>query len=295
MGNGKETKFIFENPCNEIRISTSNKQKAKTALLITKEYTMSKTFKDHLIITFPIMFVCWGLCIILGLNGITKSDHIWINIPYALGAFSTTIASYIALKKNGEIKGFKEWLKNVFDFKQSAWSYIAVIILVALNTLVLCLAGGCENKAPLYMIILMLPIMLVGGGLEEAGWRYITFPELDKKFGFVPAAVIMGLIWAFWHLPLFFIPDVNQYGQNFLAFIFGCISLSFILGAIRKVTGSVWLCVMTHMLTNAVPESIGYDFYGVKAQLITMIIMATITTVWVKLYEKKSTKAVFEC
>lgn len=256
---------------------------------------MSKTFKDHLIITFPIMFVCWGLCIILGLNGITKSDHIWINIPYALGAFSTTIASYIALKKNGEIKGFKEWLKNVFDFKQSAWSYIAVIILVALNTLVLCLAGGCENKAPLYMIILMLPIMLVGGGLEEAGWRYITFPELDKKFGFVPAAVIMGLIWAFWHLPLFFIPDVNQYGQNFLAFIFGCISLSFILGAIRKVTGSVWLCVMTHMLTNAVPESIGYDFYGVKAQLITMIIMATITTVWVKLYKKKSTKAVFEC
>ena len=73
---------------------------------------MPKTFKDHLIITFPIMLVCWGLCIILGLNGITKSDHIWINIPYALGAFSTTIASYIALKKNGEVKGFKEWVSS---------------------------------------------------------------------------------------------------------------------------------------------------------------------------------------
>jgi hypothetical protein len=270
-------------------------KKALRTIYYRGEHTMSKTFKDHLIITFPIMLVCWGLCIILGLNGITKSDHIWINLPYALGAFSTTIASYIALKKNGEVKGFKEWLKNVFGFKQSAWSYIAVIVLVALNTLVLCLAGGCENKAPLYMIILMLPIMLVGGGLEEAGWRYITFPELDKKFGFVPAALIMGLIWAFWHLPLFFIPGVNQYGKNFLAFVFGCIGLSFILGAIRKVTGSVWLCVLTHMLINAVPESIRYDFYGVKAQVITMIIMATITTIWVKLYEKKSVKAVAKC
>ncbi|MCR5807844.1 MAG: CPBP family intramembrane metalloprotease [Oscillospiraceae bacterium] len=256
---------------------------------------MSKTFKDHLIITFPIMLVCWGLCIILGLNGITKTDHVWINLPYILGAFSTTIASYIALKKNGEVQGFREWLKNVFDFKQSSLSYMSVIALVAIFTLALCLSGGFTIAAPFYMIILMLPIMLLGGGLEEAGWRYITFTELDKKFGFVKSAVIMGVIWAFWHLPLFFIPGVNQYGKNFLAFIFGCIGLSFMLGAIRKVTGSVWLCVMMHMLTNAVPESIRYDFYGVKTQLITMIVMAAVTTIWVKLSEKKNIKAVSEC
>lgn len=256
---------------------------------------MSKTFKDHLIITFLIMLVSWGLCIILGLNGITKSDHIWINIPYVLGAFSTTIASYIALKKNGEVKGFKEWLKNVFDVKQSIWSYIAVIALVAVNTLALCLSGGFTMAAPVYMIILMLPIMLIGGGLEEAGWRYITFPALEKKFGFAPAALIMGLIWAFWHLPLFYIPCVNQYGENFLAFIFGCIALSFMLGAIRKVTGSVWLCVLTHMLINAVPVSIKYDFFGVKPQFITMFVMAAVTIVLVRLSEKKKIKAVSEC
>lgn len=177
---------------------------------------MSKTFKDHLIITFPIMFVCWGLCIILGLNGITKADHPWINVFYGMGAWSTTIASYIALKKNGEVKGFKDWLKNVFGFKQNVLSYIAVFALVAVYTMVLCLAGGFTIAAPFYMIILMLPIMLVGGGLEEAGWRYITFPELEKKFGFAPGALIMGLIWALWHLPLFFIPGVNQYEKTFL-------------------------------------------------------------------------------
>ncbi|MBQ9208429.1 MAG: hypothetical protein IJ149_02455 [Oscillospiraceae bacterium] len=109
---------------------------------------MSKTFRDHLIITFPLMLVCWGLCIILGFNGITKADHLWINIPYVLGAFSTTIASYITLKKNNEVKDIKYRLKNVFDLRQSALSYIAVIILVTLNTSVLCLAGGYEKKLP---------------------------------------------------------------------------------------------------------------------------------------------------
>ena len=83
---------------------------------------------------------------------------------------------------------------------------------------------------------LMLPIMLVGRGLEEAGWRYIAFPELDKKFGFTLFALITGIIWAFWHLPLFYIPGVNQYGKNFIGFTVLAIGLSFMLGAIRKVT-----------------------------------------------------------
>lgn len=127
-------------------------QKAKNSFTDHKgEYTTSKAFRDHLIITFPFMLVCWVLCIILGFNGITKADHLWINIPYVLGAFSTTIASYITLKKNNEVKDFKDWLKNVFDLRQSELSYIAVIILVTLNTSVLCLAGGYEKKnSPVY-------------------------------------------------------------------------------------------------------------------------------------------------
>lgn len=67
------------------------------------------------------------------------------------------------------------------------------------------------------------------------------------------------------------------------------------LGAIRKVTGSVWLCVLMHMLTNAVPESIKYDFYGVKPQLITMAVMAAVSVIWVKLAEKKAVNTVVQC
>ena len=245
-----------------------------------------KLFADHLIITFIIAIICWGLCIILGLNGITKDKHAWINIPYVLGAFSTTIASYIALKKNNEVKGFKEWLKHVFDFKHKVLAYLLVVALAVLHSFLMSLIGGYEKAAPIYMILLALPIMLIGGGLEEAGWRYITFPELDKKYGFPIAAFVTGIIWAFWHLPLFFIPGVHQYGKNFLGFTITVMGISFALATIRKVTGSIWLCVLFHMIVNAVPELIRYDIYGsFLASTITTIVLIIVSLTLVHICE----------
>ena len=245
-----------------------------------------KLFADHLIITFIIAIICWGLCIILGLNGITKDKHAWINIPYVLGAFSTTIASYITLKKNNEVTGFKDWLRHVFDFKQNILSYLLVIALAVIHSLLMSLIGGYEMAAPIYMIFLALPIMLIGGGLEEAGWRYITFPEMDKKLGFLISAFMTGIIWAIWHLPLFFIPGVHQYGKNFLGFTITVIGLSFALATIRKVTGSIWLCVLFHMIVNAVPESIRYDIYGsFLASTITTIVLIIVSLILVHICE----------
>ena len=247
-----------------------------------------KLFINHLIITFAIALISWGLCIILGLNGITKDNHVWINIPYILGAWSTTIASYIALKKDGEITGFKDWLKHVFDFKHSVSSYLAAIAVAVLQAFLMCLIGGYEKAAPLYMLILALPIMLFGGGLEEAGWRYITFPELDKRFGFVISAAITSIIWALWHLPLFFIPGVNQYGKNFGVFCIMIMGISFGLAAIRKVSGSVWLCVLCHMVVNAIPEVFRYNYFGnYLASTITTVVMIVVSVIIVSAYTKR--------
>ena len=246
-----------------------------------------KLFTDHLIITFSIAGLCWGLCIILGINGITKDKHSWINIPYGLGAFSTTIASYIVLKKNSKVTGFKDWLRHIFDFKHNILSYLLVIALAVLHSLLMSLIGGYEKAAPIYMILLMIPIMLIGGGLEEAGWRYITFPELDKKLGFPIAAFVTSIIWAVWHLPLFCIPGVNQYGKNFLGFTITVIGVSFALATIRKVTGSIWLCALFHMIVNAVPESIRYDIYGsFLASTITTIVLIIVSLILVPISEK---------
>ena len=140
---------------------------------------MSKLSKDFLWCTFLIMAVCWGICWVCGLNGIFFNDNILLYIPYLLGGWSPTIASFIVLKKNNEVKNFKDWLRNVFDFKHNIFAYVMVLIFTISYILPLCLVSGYENGKPLFSIVVMIPIMLFGGGLEEAGWRYIFQAELE--------------------------------------------------------------------------------------------------------------------
>lgn len=126
-----------------------------------------------------------------------------------------------------------------------------VAVLGTLSILPQCFISGYENGAPLFAIIFMIPMMLVGGGLEEAGWRYILQTELEQKYHFTTSTIIVGIIWWLWHLPLFFIQGIAQYGQNYLNFGINVLGLSFALASIRKITGSVWLCVLFHCIVNS--------------------------------------------
>lgn len=250
-----------------------------------------KVFYGHLILTFIIMGVCWGTCIILGLNSLTIKNQAWIYIPWFIGGISPAIASYIILKKNKEVKSFKDWIKNVFDFKNKIWGYLLAIVFPILNMILMCLISGYKKGLPLYYLPLMILAMIFAGGVEEAGWRYITFPELNKKHNFIISTLITAVIWWLWHLPLFFIPYVSQFQKDFFVFGIMVLGLSFILSTIRKITGSVWLCVLCHSIINSLGNFFHYDMYGsYKASLITTGVMILISTIiiYVSKYLKKS-------
>jgi len=213
---------------------------------------MSKLIRDYLCDTFVIMLICWGTCLLVcNISGVSLNEAPFLYVPYLLGGWSPTIASFLSLKKNNGIANGKEWLRNVFDFRHSVVSYCVPILFAVLFILPQCLISGYKNGAPFFAIIFMTPLMLFGGGLEEAGWRYVLQPELEKKYGFTVSTVIVGMIWWLWHMPLFHIQGTGQCGQNYLAFGVNVLALSFALASIRKNTGSVWLCVLFHCLTNS--------------------------------------------
>jgi membrane protease YdiL (CAAX protease family) len=66
------------------------------------------------------------------------------------------------------------------------------------------------------------------------------------------AAVIVGVVWAVWHLPLFVLPGAGQYGTNFPIFALGVVGLALALAWLYGGTRSIFLCVMFHAAYNAV-------------------------------------------
>ncbi len=60
---------------------------------------------------------------------------------------------------------------------------------------------------------------LLTGGNEEIGWQgFLPAKSGKDPLPFPLATVTTGLIWAVWHLPLFFTPGSSQAGTSFLVF-----------------------------------------------------------------------------
>ena len=111
--------------------------------------------------------------------------------------------------------------------------------------------GFSEVKQPLYMGFIMIIPMIIGGGVEEIGWRGLLQPKLEEKYPHIIAAIIVGVIWAVWHLPLWFIEGTNQQDLNFMWFGINTIMLSFFIGSVTFVSKSIFMAIIAHASINA--------------------------------------------
>ena len=87
---------------------------------------------------------------------------------------------------------------------------------------------------------------------EEIGWRGFLAPRLVGRMGFTWGAIVTGLIWAAWHMPI--LVHVGA-GATPLWFSLSCftvmvLELSVILTWIRLRSNSVWPCAIFHASHN---------------------------------------------
>ena len=58
----------------------------------------------------------------------------------------------------------------------------------------------------------MLPTILLAPTFEELGWRGYGMDSLRAKFNMMTATLLFSVLWAIWHVPLFFIDGNYQHG-----------------------------------------------------------------------------------
>ena len=147
---------------------------------------------------------------------------------------------------------FKQLVRDFFQVKQAPLNYLLVLIFIGLDFLPQVFSG--EMIIPTwYLPIILFVKALVFGGIEEIGWRYFFQPTLQEKLTYLVSTLCTFVAWSLWHLLYFYI-DGSLARIHLLPFLLGLLSNCFILSAIYTKTRSLWLCVITHALINALSQ-----------------------------------------
>lgn len=232
---------------------------------------LSDRIQRHRIVSFFVLAyaITWSLDAIVLVLGMEPSWTRWI-ISGFLSALGPAVAAAIVLSACGE--SLREWLGRVVRWRVHPKWYVAAIgipAIVALGSGAVAQVVGSPidfSGFTIDPITLGIGILLgttVGGGQEEIGWRGFAQPELQEKYGGLRAAVLIGVLWGGWHLPLFFDPTAVHSQWPFssqVAYFVGIIAFSILLAWVYNGSGgSILLVMVMHGTENAAGSLVPLD------------------------------------
>lgn len=133
-----------------------------------------------------------------------------------------------------------------------ALGYMAAIKLaVALSLRITTGAWPAFGSEPLYLMAIATVFSTPVQSGEEIGWRGYALPGLSSRLGLSGASLVLGVIWACWHLPFFFIPGADKAGQSFPMYLLGVTGLSVAMAWLYwRTDGSLLLTMLMHAAVN---------------------------------------------
>ncbi len=123
---------------------------------------------------------------------------------------------------------------------------------------------------------------------EETGWRGFLLPRLQTRFSALASALIVSIIWAPWHIPMF-LYDENLLSLGPVGTIFWVIGLMF--GSVlltwlyNSSEGSILMTALWHGTYNLFTAAVG-QAAGLTAGIISMLLMVWVVII-VAIYRPK--------
>lgn len=238
-------------------------------------------------------------------DGVAHPLYVWV---IGLGMFGPTIAS-VVLAKGVERTSWRTRVGLRFRGRWRAlllWAPLSVLIVLALHVLtavIMVLRGvpgdlsgrtwyrttqavyvealGSEVHPlvivlfALVALVLGMAVTTVGTAGEEIGWRGWLWPAL-KPLGIVPGAVVGGVIWALWHLPIMLIGHNHPGAPRPAAIamvLLPCIAMTLLFGALTERAGG-----------NPLPAALAHGAVNSLGGTVIGLVATTETTAAMSLY-----------
>jgi membrane protease YdiL (CAAX protease family) len=96
----------------------------------------------------------------------------------------------------------------------------------------------------------ILSTVIIVGLFEEIGWRGFALPALQVRLGFLGAALVVGVAWALWHLPLLISDPTRQRpaAQFVILVVAQSVVFAYVYGRTR---GSLPVVILLHACINS--------------------------------------------
>lgn len=216
-----------------------------------------RTAREHPVASFFVLAL--ALSWLVWIPGTTLLSGTASTVLLFVGSFGPAVAGAILTKARG--RSLKAWVLDMARFRIGAkWWVVAVGLPVgfaAVSSVAYAAWIGplepstLSRRVPLWLFGLVA-ISLVGGGNEEPGWRGYALPHLQRNYTALTASLVIGVVWAVWHLPMFVLPSGLYAGKPFTLYAPMVVLLSVVMTWFYNSTGgSVPAAMVLHAGINS--------------------------------------------
>lgn len=241
------------------------------------------------VLAYAFSWLLW-LPIVLGVEGPIGT------LSFVAGGFGPALAGAVVTWLDGE--SVKAWARQIIRWRVAPRWYLAAfglpLLVVGLGSAAIVVLGTPVDFSLLpgrlsLVLTSYVIVALVGGGNEEPGWRGFALPRLQERYTPVRATLILGVVWAFWHLPNLAATSSAVYSFAWLVAetpaillrVVNIVGFAFLLTLIYNETESVLLAVLLHAGINTANSTlVPIPIEAITGQSFTTVLVAVDVGVW---------------
>lgn len=169
---------------------------------------------------------------------------------WLIAIWSPSVMAMLLAHNNGQLG---ELLARLVAFRGLglSWVIVAIPLLILVGAIILSWRDLNFSEFTPGLVLMLLGLNLFLGPLgEEMGWRGFLQPNLEARFGWLAATLLVSAIWALWHAPLWAIAS-PQSEIPFLVFAVHVLAYGLLMASAQTLAPhSLVPAVLLHLLFN---------------------------------------------